>query len=100
LATLGAVIAKMRKRILNERKTEANMAGRKLKVSLSQIAKEIAKAEKELKKLEKRVSAADKKKIKLEIKSLGKFNRWLRGSCKAGRMTQVFLAKMTYGCHK
>ena len=39
------------------------MAGRKLKVSLSQIAKEIAKAEKELKKLEKRVSAADKKKI-------------------------------------
>jgi chromosome segregation ATPase len=90
----------MRKRILSVRKTEANMAGRKLKVSLAPIAKEIAKAEKELKKLQKRVSATDKKKIKLEIENLGKFSRWLKRSCKAGKMTHVFFARMTYGCHK
>jgi hypothetical protein len=74
------------------------MAKPKLKISLSAIAKEIVKAEKALKKLETRVSAADQKKIKLEIKKLGKVNRELLASCKS-RMTQVFAARMT-GCPK
>jgi hypothetical protein len=74
------------------------MAKPKLKISLSAIAKEIVKAEKALKKLETRVSAADQKKIKLEIKKLGKFNRELLASCRS-RMTQVFAARMT-GCPK
>jgi hypothetical protein len=77
------------------------MAKRKYKVSLSRIAKEIAKAEKALRKLERRVSDKDKKKIKLEIKELAKVNRSLAGFCtgKAGKMTQVFAARMT-GCPK
>jgi hypothetical protein len=74
------------------------MAKPKLKISLAAIAKAIAKAEKALEKLETRVSDADKKKIKLEIKKFGKFNRELLAACRS-RMTQVFAARMT-GCPK
>jgi hypothetical protein len=73
----------------------------KLTISLSQISKDIVKAEALLKKLEKQAASADQKKIRLEIKVLGKFNRWIRQTCRdPRRMTQVFTAKMTSGCKK
>ena len=76
------------------------MAKPKLKVSLSKIAKEIVKVERQLENLADKATPADKKKITLEIRELNKFHRWLKGSCKASKMTQVFLARMTSGCKK
>ena len=76
------------------------MAKPKLKVSLSKIAKEVARVEGQLEDLVVKAAPADQKRIKLEIKELGKFHRWLKRSCRASKMTQIFLAKMTTGCHK